>query len=291
MQVPITVLRTARNVLPVTGSGLALLLVAAALPDLAGLALVAAAGTAVLLLCCGVCAGVTCRVLAAGRSPTATEDALLAGATTLACRAGLGPPLVHVRVQPRDAGVVPYAGGPGIVMIPRGLVVALHQGRIGPLEAAAGLCHAGATCRAGLVTRTAALTLWCLPWTVAASFVTGLARGLKSRPLLELVWACRLVVPTIAMVQLSGDGHLLMAAVVAAIASGSYAQPALSRWHSARVEAVADRDVVALGLGAPYARLLTAGGHPIGLERHVALTAAPDPARRRDHAGMGVLQR
>ena len=208
MHVPTTVVRAARSVLPVVASGLVLLLAAAALPGLAGLALVAAVTTTVLLLRCGVGESLACRVLTGGRSPTVVEAAVLAGATTLACRAGLGPPVVQLRVHPRDVGVVPYAWGAGIVVVPRGLVLALHQGRVSPAEAAAGLCHAGATCRAGLATRTAALTLWCLPWTVAAGFVTGLARGLKAWPLLELAWRCRFVVSSIAVVQLSNDGHL-----------------------------------------------------------------------------------
>ena len=177
MHVPTTVVRTARSVLPVVASGLVLLLAAAALPDLAGLALVAGVTAIALLLQCGVGESLSCRLLVGARSPTAVEATVLAGATTLACRAGLGPPVVQLRVQPRDVGVVPYAWGAGIVVVPRGLVLALHQGRVSPAEAAAGLCHAGATSRAGLASSTAALTWWCLPWSLAASFLTGLRPG------------------------------------------------------------------------------------------------------------------
>ena len=53
MSVPTTVVRAARHVLPVTVSGMVLLLAAAALPDLAGLALIAAVCTIALLLRCG----------------------------------------------------------------------------------------------------------------------------------------------------------------------------------------------------------------------------------------------
>jgi hypothetical protein len=273
MHVPATVVRTARSVLPVVASGLVLLLAAAALPDLAGLALVAGVTAIALLLQCGVGHSLACRVLVGARSPTVVEAAVLAGATTLACRAGLGPPVVRLRVQPRDVGVVPYAWGAGIVVVPRGLVLALHQGRVSPAEAAAGLCHAGATCRAGLASSTAALTWWCLPWSLAAGFVARLRQGLQASPLLLVAWRCRFVVPSIAVVQLSVDGHWPMAAVVAGIAAATYTQPALARWCSARATATGDREVVGLGLGVHYARLLAAGGHTIGLERHAALDA------------------
>jgi hypothetical protein len=291
MYVPTRVVRAAHSVLPVTASGLVLLLAAAALPDLVGLALVAAVSTMALLLQCGVSESLACRLLAGGRSPTVGEAAFLAGATTLACRAGLGPPVVQLRVQPRNGGVVPYAWGTATVVVPRGLVLSLRDGRVSPAEAAAGLCHAGATCRAGLSTSTAALTLWCLPWTIAAGFLTGLRRGLKASSLPLLAWRCRLVVSSIAVVQPYNDRHLPMAAVVAGIAAATYAQPALSRWCSTRVAATGDREVVGLGLGTHYARLLTAAGYVIGLERHVALTATPDAALRRRLAPAGLSRR
>jgi hypothetical protein len=177
------------------------------------------------------------------------------------------------------------------VVVPRGLVVAVHDGRASSAEAAAGLCHAAATCRAGLTTGTAALTLWCLPWSIAAGFLSGLGRGLKAFPLLWLAWSCRFVVASIAAAQLSNDGHQPMAAVVVAMAAATYAQPALARWWAERSAATADHEVVGLGLGAQYARLLAMGGPGIGLERHIALTAAPDPQLRRALAEAGVSRR
>ena len=259
-------------------SGLVLLLAAAALPDLAGLGLLAVVTTTALLVRCGVAEDLACRVLTGSRPLAAVEDAILAGPTTLTCRAGLGPPVVQLHVQPGNLGFVPYPWGTGVVVVPGGLVGALHEERVGPAEVAAGLCHAVATCRAGLASSTASLTLWCLPWSLAAGFVEGLGRGVKAFPLLWLAWRCRLVVASIAMVQLGNDGHLPMAAVVAGIAAATYAHPALSRWCSARVAATGDREVIALGMGAHYARLLAAGGHAIGLERHFALTAVPRPS-------------
>ena len=291
MSVPITVVRAARSVLPVMVSGLVLLLAAAALPDLAGLGLLAVVITIALLLRCGVGEGLACRVLTGSRPPAAVEDAVLAGATTLACRAGLGPPVVQLRVQPRDVGVVPYAWGTGVVVVPGGLVVALDEGRVGPAEAAAGLCHASATCRAGLATSTAALMLWCLPWSLAAGFVTGLGRGVKAFPLLWLAWSFRLVVASIAVVQLSNDGHLAMAAVVTGIGAATYTQPAMARWFAGRVTATGDGVVVGLGLGLAYARLLAAAGHAIDLERHVALTASAERQSPRSLSAAGASHR
>ena len=281
MSVPTAVVRAARNVLPVTVSGMVLLLAAAALPDLAGLALVAVVCTIALLLRCGVGEGLACRVLTGSRSPAAAEVVILAGATTLACRAGLGPPVVQLRVQPRNLGLVPYAWGTEVVVAPGGLVVALHEERVSPAEAAAGLCHASATCRAGLANSTAALTMWCLPWNLAAGFLEGLARGVRAFPLLWLAWRCRLVLASIAVVQLVNDGHVAMGAVVAGIGAATYAQPATARWFAGRVFASGDLEVVGLGLGVQYARLLAAAGHAINLQRHVALTASPEPQSQR----------
>lgn len=291
MYVPTTVVRAAGSVLPVMVSGLVLLLAAAALPDLAGLALLAVVTTTALLVRCGFGEDLACRVLTGSRPPAAVEDAILAGATTLACRAGLGPPVVQLRVQPRSLGLVPYPWGTGVVVVPRGLVVALHEGRVGATEAAAGLCHASATCRAGLATDSAALTLWCLPWSLVAGFVSGLGRGMKASPLLWLAWRCRLVVASIAVVQLSNDGHLAMGAIVAGMGAATYAQPALARSLAGRVARLGDLEVVGLGLGVQYARLLAAAGHALNLERHVALTALPEPQSHRSLSAAGAARR
>ena len=291
MCVPTAVVRVARSVLPVTFSGLVLLLTAAALPDLAGLGLLAVVSTSALAVRCGVSEGLACRVLTGSRPPTAVEAAILAGATTLTCRAGMGPPVVQMRVQPGNLGLVPYAWGTGVVVVPGGLVVALHEGHVGPEEAAAGLCHAGATCRAGLAGSTASLTLWCLPWSVAAGFLEGLGRGVKASPLVRLAWRCRLVVASIAVVQLSNEGHRAMGAVVAGIGAATYAQPALGRWFAGRVAATADVEVACLGLGVEYAQLLTAAGRAINLERHAALTASQGPQSHRTQSATGTTRR
>ena len=291
MYVPTAVVGVARSVLPVTFSGLVLLLTAAALPDLAGLGLFAVVTTSALAVRCGVSEGLACRVLTGSRPSSAGEAAILAGATTLACRAGMGPPVVQMRVQPGNPDLVPYAWGTGVVVVPGGLVLALREGRAGPAEAAAGLCHAGATCRAGLGSSTASLALWCLPWSVAAGFLEGLGRGVKASPLVWLAWRCRLVVASIAVVQLSNEGHHAMGAVVAGIGAATYAQPALGRWFARRVATTGDREVVGLGLGVQFARLLAAAGHAINLERHDALAAAQEPQSHITLSAAGTWRR
>jgi hypothetical protein len=82
-----------------------------------------------------------------------------------------------------------------------------------------------------------------------------------------------------------------MGILAAGIAAATYAQPALARWCSARVATAGDLEVVVLGLGVHYVRLLTAGGHAIGLERQSALTASPDPPLGRRLAAAGVSRR
>ena len=82
-----------------------------------------------------------------------------------------------------------------------------------------------------------------------------------------------------------------MGAVVAGIAAATYAQPALARWFAGRVAATGDLEVVGLGLGVQYARLLAAAGHAISLERHVALTATQEPQSHRTLSAAGTSRR
>lgn len=274
MTVPTIVLAACRTALPASVSALVLVVIAGQLPAVAGMALVAAVAAGTALLRRGVGQGVTSRALHGTRPPTDVETAVLASAVTLLCRAGLGPPLVRVRVRPRDPGLLARPWGQDTVVVPRGLILAVHQGRVSHEQAAASLAHPAGTCRAGPTRAMPALALWCLPWLLLER-VAMAASGLRSSPLLRLAWHARWVVASIAVAQTASGGHPWLAVAVAGIAAATYTQPALNRsWHR-RLAAVGDAAVVAAGLGRQYAGLLAMAGVNVGLERVDRLTQAP----------------
>lgn len=275
MTVPTPVVAVCRAAIPVTVSAWALLVVAGQLPAVAAVALVATAVAGTVLLWCGVGEGVAGRALLGARPPNDVESDVLAPAVTLLCRAALGPPLVRVRIQPRDLALVAQPWGHCTVVVPRGLVLAVHQGRVSHEQAAASVAHAAGTCRRGMTRGRPALALWCLPWLLLEEIVAALARGLRGFPLLRLAWHARFVVASVAVAQTALGGRLWLAAVVTGIAGATYAQPALNRAWNRRLVAVGDGAVVEAWLGPSYAAVLALASHRVGLERLVRLTAAP----------------
>lgn len=272
MTVPTKVLAVCRAVLPASVSTLVLVVVAAQLPAVAGVALVAAVVIETGLLRYGVGEGVASRVLHGARAPTDVEAAVLTPATVLLCRAALGPPLVRVRIQPHDLALVAQPWGCRTVVVPRGLVLAVHEGTVSHEQVAGSLVHAAGACRRGMTRRQPALALWCMPWLLLEGIVSTLAGALRSFPLLRLAWHARFVVASVAAAQAALGAHLWLAAVVAGLAASTYVQPALNRTWNRHVLAAGDGAVVAAGLGRPYAALLTHAGHGVGLERAARLT-------------------
>ena len=274
MRLPTIVLAACRAALPASVSALVLVVVAGQLPAVEGVVLVAAVAAGTALLRRGAGQGIVSRALHGTRPPTEVEAAVLAPAVTLLCRAALGPPLVRVRVQPSDPGLLARPWGHATVVVPRGLILAVHQGRVSHEQAAASLAHAAGTCRAGLTRGMPALALWCLPWLLLER-VAMAAGGLRSSPLLRLAWHGRCVVASIAVAQTALGGHPWLAVVVAGIAAATYIQPALNRsWHR-RLVAVGDAAVVDAGLGRKYAGVLSIAGVSVGLERLAGLTPEP----------------
>jgi hypothetical protein len=268
-----------RAVLPATVSTVVLLVAAGSMPTPPALALVCGVGAATLLLLFGVGEQLACRTLHGTRSPTAAEAAVLAPAITRACAAGLGPPLVRVTVQPHGQGLVAYPCGGATVVVPRALIVAVHHGRVSHEQAAASIAHAAAICSAGLTRGQLALAVWCLPWVALESVAAAAGPTLRGIALLRFAWRARVVVAAIAAAQNAADGHLWMAAVLAALIGATYAQPALNRQWQRRLARVGDDTVAEYGLGGHYAGLLAVSGHRVDLERHARLTRPRDTDR------------
>ncbi|GAA4390209.1 hypothetical protein GCM10023153_07120 [Ornithinibacter aureus] len=265
--------------MPITVSGVVLLIAAGSMPALPALALVGGLGAATVLLRFGVGEQLACRALHGARSPTAAEAAVMAPAITRACAAGLGPPLVRLAVQPHGQGLVAFACGGSTVVAPRDLVVAVHHGRVTHEQAAASIAHAAAICSAGLTRGQVALAVWCLPWVVLEGVVAAAGRTLRGVALLRMAWRARVVVAGIAVAQNAADGHPWMAALLVVLIGATYAQPALTRhWHR-RLALVGDDTLAEHGLGGHYAGLLALSGHRVDLERHARLTRPRDTDR------------
>ena len=269
-----------RAVLPATVSAVVLLVAAGSVPAPAAVALVCGVGAATALLLFGVGEQLACRALQGARSPTAAEAAVMAPAITRVCAAGLGPPLVRVTVQPHGQGLVAYPCGGATVVVPRALIVAVHHGRVSHEQAAASIAHAAAICSAGLTRGQVALAVWCLPWVALESVVAAAGPTLRGVALLRFAWRAR-VVAGIAVAQNAADGHLWMAAVLAALIGATYAQPALNRQWQRRLARVGDDTLAEHGLGGHYAGLLAVSGHRVDLERHARLTRPRDTDRTR----------
>jgi hypothetical protein len=277
MTFPTAALAVCRAVIPSSLSALVLVVVSAQLPAVAGVTLVAAVVAGTALLRCGVGETIASLVLHGARAPTHVEAVVLGPAMTLLCGAALGPPLVRVRIQPRNLGLLAQPWGHATVVVPRGLVVAVFHGRVSHEQAAASLAHASGTCRSGTTGWLPALALWCLPWLLIEEIVAGAVMGTRSSPMLRLAWRTRFVVAAIAVTQNVLDGRLWLAAVVTGIVAATYTQSALNRsWHRC-VLAVGDGGVVDAGLGRPYAAMLVTAGYVIGLERLARLTAPSGP--------------
>jgi len=268
-----------RAVLPATVSTVVLLVAAGSVPALPALVLVCGVGAATLLLLFGVGEQLACRALHGARSPTAAEAADMAPAITRLCAAGLGPPLVRVAVQPHGQGLVAYPCGGATVVVPRALVLAVHHGRVSHDQAAASIAHAAAICSAGLTRGQLALAVWCLPWVALEGVVAAAGGTLRGVALLRFAWRARVVVAAIAVAQNAADGHLWMAAVLAALIGATYAQPALNRQWQRRLARVGDDTLAEHGLGGHYAGLLAVSGHRVDLERHARLTRLRDTGR------------
>lgn len=268
MRIPATVLAALGAVVPVAVSTLVLVVVAGALPALAAWALIGSLIVVTAGLFRGIGEGVACRLLVGGRTPTELERSVLGPAVVLVCRAGLGPPLVKVRVDRRGSGLLASPFGHRTVLVPGALVEGLQTGAVNAAAAAAAIIHAAAVTRARVTSPEPALTVWCLPWLVLAKCAEALGRAV----LLRLAWRGRLVVVTIAVAQLLTAHHVGMGLGVATLAGLTYLLPAAERSRVRHVIAVGDNGVASRGLGREYLELLERSGARVGLERRARLT-------------------
>jgi hypothetical protein len=232
---------------------------AASAPLLAGVAASCALGL-------GVGERSAASVLLMTRRPRPDELDDLVPALTLLCRAGLGPPLVELRVR---RGVAITTGGAGrrTVLVSTGLLDAIAAGDLPPDQAAALLIHAAARVRAGAHRHELLLTWLAGPWLALRAVArAGSARAHRRLPVLAAAWRLRAVVLVIAVAQAVAASHLWLACGIVVLGACSYSTPALEQRRSAALVALGDTSVVDTGLAPALAAFLRRCG--------------PDPANR-----------
>lgn len=231
-------------------------LVGAVLPAPAGLVLFVGGLTTAGLLLLGVGEAPAARILCISRPLRADELADLAGAVTLLCRVGLGPPLIDLRVR-RGASI--GAGGMGrrTVVISAGLLAAVADGSLPDEQAAAVIAHAAGLTRAGWVRNDAVIGFWSMPWQVLRGIAEGVAAAARRLlPATSVLWRLRGVVVVIAVVQNVQQHQVGLAVLIGCLGALSYAIPVWERrWQQLMVEA-GDRLAHTAGFSAPLAEFL-----------------------------------
>jgi Zn-dependent protease with chaperone function len=240
---------------PVVISAVLAGLVVAALPAMAGLAVLIAVVGGGLLLGLGRGEGAAAALLFASRPLRAGQVDDLAQVLTLLCRAHLGPPAVHLRVRTGRA-VVATGFGRRTVVVTSALVDAVGDARLPAEQAAAVIAHAASLVRTGLVRTDPLVAAWAWPWLVLQAGARELARGGRRLPFTTTAWRARVVVVTIAVVQFAAGGHVGFAVTVGAIGALSYAIPVWGRHWDQMLIAAGDRGLAEAGFAPPMVDFL-----------------------------------
>ena len=178
--------------------------------------------------------------------PSERDD--LAAVLTQLCRAGLGPPLIDVRVK-RSRAIGAMGSGRRTVIVSTGLIEAVALGDLSSHQAAAVVAHSAVLVREG-PTR-ADLIIGCVsaPWRATRAAIHGICSSLRWLPLTQAAWRLRVVVVAVAVVQAVQAGRVDLAVAIAAIGTLSYGLPVWERrWHQLLMR-VGDEGVVRVGFG------------------------------------------
>ena len=256
-----------------------LAVIGAALPGPPELALWVAGLACTVALVAGRGEGAAARLLWGARPARPGELRVLAPAVAQVCRRGFGPPVVELRVRGRESGVTAGGVGRRTVVVSRGLIDDMQDGRLPADQAAALMVHAAALVRAGLVRFDPAIRVWSLPWLAVRGAVDGIATAFGALPLTRLVWRGRAVVAAIAVAQTASQGYAAIGGVIAVATVLSYAAPAWERRWQRRLLVVGDREAAAHGMAAALARYLrTLPATTIIRERLAELESGSDRA-------------
>lgn len=190
------------------------------------------------------------------RPARAIELELLTGALTRLCRAGLGPPVVRLRVAIGQPVIAARGLGRGTVIISTGLLDALEDGSLPQDQAAAVIAHAAGLTTRGHVRHDPLIEFWSLPWNLLTLFVDAAAAVGRQLPGTSLAWRLRVVVVTIAVVHAVQEHQPWLAVTIAGIGTASYAIPwSQHRWRQ-ELDDLGDAAVCHAGLAPAMAAFL-----------------------------------
>ena len=231
-------------------------MVGAALPPVGGAVLFFGGLLTALLLVLGAGEPLAARVLLISRPARDHELELVAGALTLLCRAGLGPPLVGLHVRAGEHSIGAAAFGRRTVVVSQGLLEAVEDGSLPQDQAAAVMAHAAGLVRTGWVRHDPVLGFWSLPWQMLRAVGQAVAGVGRRLPLTSTVWRLRAVVILIAVVQAMQARQVWLAVTIAGIGAVSYGMPVWERKWQRMLRLGGDDAVREAGLAAPMAAFL-----------------------------------
>ncbi len=201
------------------------------------------------------CEGGTAAMAVSARRLRPSEREDLAAVLTELCRAGLGPPLVDLRVQ-RSPVIGALGVGRRTVVISTGLIEAVALDELPTRRAAAVIAHAAVLVSAGLTRSDLVIRSVSTPWRAMRATVRALCRWGVRVPFARAAWKLRAIIVAVAVVQTITGGHLGLALSVAFIGALNYALPVWEhRWWELLVRA-GDEGVAHAGLGDHLAAFL-----------------------------------
>ncbi len=226
------------------------------LPPLAGWVLFVDGLLSAVVLLAGAGEATAARVLLFSRPVRPHELHTLAGALTLLCRAGLGPPVIDLRVRTGEPSIAAGGIGARTVVVSAGLLEAVEDASLPQEQAAAVIAHAAALTRGRLVRHDPVIGFWSLPWQVLTATGQVLASVGSELPLTPLVWRLRGVVIGIAVVQNVQLHQIWLAVTIGCIGAVSYAMPAWERRWQQLLREAGDTAVHEAGLAPALAAFL-----------------------------------
>lgn len=232
------------------------IVVFAAVPNRVGAVLLLGGPLLAVVLALGWWEPLAARVVFFSRPIRAGEVEVIAPAVARLCQAGLGLPVVRLRVKGGVVSVGAAGFGRRTVIISSGLIEAVEERALPQGQAAAVMAHAATAVTAGRHRFDAVIAYWCLPWRMLAVVCAVGAALVRCLPFAALAWRIRGVVLLIAIAQFCEVGEYGFAAFMAVLAVTSYGLPVCQAAWQRELDLLGDRDVARVGLGEDLAAFL-----------------------------------